>query len=101
MNTEQEVVVGDCLDLMKDIADCTIDAIVTDPPYGLSQDPDVVKVLTCWLAGNVYVHHVSGFMGKVWDSFVPGPEYWREAYRILKPGGNLFAFSGATTPRTM
>ena len=97
MNTEQEVVVGDCLDLMKDIADCTIDAIVTDPPYGLSQDPDVVKVLTCWLAGNVYVHHVSGFMGKVWDSFVPGPEYWREAYRILKPGGNLFAFSGTRT----
>lgn len=51
----------------------SVDAIVTDPPYGLS------------------------FMGKGWDQQVPGPDYWREALRVAKPGAHLLAFGGTRT----
>lgn len=54
-------------------ADESIDAIVTDPPYGL------------------------GFMGKEWDSLPPGPDFAAEAYRVLKPGAHLIAFGGTRT----
>ena len=49
------------------------DAVVTDPPYGLS------------------------FMGKRWDYDVPSVDVWAECMRVLKPGGHLLAFAG---PRT-
>jgi DNA modification methylase len=64
---------GDCLDEMRKMEDNSISAIVTDPPYGLS------------------------FMGKGWDHAVPGAEYWREALRIIKPGGHLLAMGGTRT----
>jgi DNA modification methylase/predicted RNA-binding Zn-ribbon protein involved in translation (DUF1610 family) len=75
----------------------SVDAIVTDPPYGLSKEPDMVEVLTHWLAGDDYHHTGAGFMGKSWDSFVPGPATWREAFRVLKPGGHLLCFAGTRT----
>lgn len=55
------------------LEDNSVDAIVTDPPYGLS------------------------FMGRHWDHGVPGVEFWERAFRVLKPGGHLLAFGG---PRT-
>ena len=33
-------------------------------------------------------------MGKAWDAWVPGPEVWRECYRVLKPGGHALVFAG-------
>lgn len=42
-----------------------------------------------------------GFMGKEWDSEVPGPDFWRECLRILKPGGHLLAFAGTRTQHRM
>jgi DNA modification methylase len=51
----------------------SVDAIVCDPPYGLS------------------------FMGKGWDHGVPGVDFWVEALRVLKPGGHLIAFGGTRT----
>jgi hypothetical protein len=36
-------------------------------------------------------------MGKSWDSFVPGPAVWKEALRVLKPGGHLLCFAGSRT----
>ena len=111
-----KVIVGDCLDKMCDMDDSSIDAIVTDPPYGLS------------------------FMGKEWDSFgtdtrQPGDEhYWvpdnaygrakvrygwnqnksklrdsmeafqlamtpvfEEALRVAKPGAHMLCFGGTRT----
>lgn len=65
-----KVVLGDCLEVMKDLPDDCVDAIVTDPPYGL------------------------GFMGKAWDHGVPGVLYWTEALRVAKPGAYLLAFGG-------
>ena len=68
---------GDCLELMKDIPDKSIDLVLTDPPYGLS------------------------FMGKKWDYDVPSTEIWQEALRVLKPGGYLLAFAGTRTQHRM
>ena len=60
---------GDCRDLLATVADESINAIVTDPPYEL------------------------GFMGKRWDA--SGIAYdatvWAECYRVLKPGGTFVA----------
>jgi len=64
---------GDCLRVMPWLADGSVDSIVTDPPYGLS------------------------FMGANWDHGVPGVEFWREALRVLKPGGYILAFGGSRT----
>lgn len=99
---------GDCLDMLRSLPDASVDAVVTDPPYGLE------------------------FMGKDWDgadgfrrSLNPNdagrdnafgrtsrtsPEYragslfqewceaWsRECLRVLKPGGHLLAFGGTRT----
>lgn len=67
------IIQGDSLEKLKLLEDSSIDAIVTDPPYGLS------------------------FMGKKWDYNVPSKELWTEAYRVLKPGGHLLAFGGTRT----
>ena len=116
---------GDCLDVMRTLPDCSVDSVVTDPPYGI------------------------GFMGKVWDhqaireaverdhatrkslgpdsdsrpgraaprsssafgdaAIIAGPvtgglpfqqwcESWaRECLRVLKPGGHILAFGGTRT----
>lgn len=64
---------GDCVEMLRGMPDCSIDAIVTDPPYGL------------------------GFMGKKWDALPPGPEWAAECLRVLKPGGHLIAFGGQRT----
>ena len=94
-----DVVNADCLDALRNIPDCSVDAIVTDPPYGLSHhsSTDIQKALTSWLAGDEYKHGKAGFMGKSWDSFVPSPSVWRECFRVLKPGGHILAFAGSRT----
>lgn len=83
------------------IANNSIDAIVTDPPYGLSKQPKIEEVLKHWLAGDDYNATGSGFMGKTWDSFVPGPSIWKEAYRCLKPGAWAVVFAGSRTQDLM
>lgn len=88
---------GDCRQVMSSIDSETLDSVVTDPPYGLSKEPDIAEVLTHWLAGDDYTHTQTGFMGKKWDSFVPGPVVWREALRVLKPGGHMLVFAGSRT----
>ena len=64
---------GDCRDVMREMPAESVDAIVTDPPYGLS------------------------FMGREWDHGVPGEAFWREALRVAKPGAYLVAFGGTRT----
>jgi hypothetical protein len=68
---------GDCLDVLRTMPDCSVDAVVTDPPYGLA------------------------FMGKRWDYDVPSVEVWAECLRVLKPGGHLLAFAGTRTQHRM
>lgn len=87
---------GDSLELLRTLADASVDSCVTDPPYGLSEHTrdEVIECLRCWLAGEPYQPKGKGFMGRSWDAWVPGPELWREVYRVLKPGGHVLAFAG-------
>ena len=70
-----KVFAGSCLDRLLELDDCSIDAVVTDPPYEL------------------------GFMGKSWDSsgIAYNVDVWRECLRVLKPGGHILAFGGSRT----
>ena len=96
-----QIMHGDCLQVLRTFPSNAIDSVVTDPPYGLSREPDIREVLEKWLAGEDYTHRGSGFMGKTWDSFVPGPSIWREVYRVLKPGGHALVFAGTRTQDLM
>jgi site-specific DNA-methyltransferase (adenine-specific) len=67
---------GDCIEVMRSLPDDSVDSVVTDPPYLID------------------------FMGKGWDSadgIAGKPEVWKEALRVLKPGGHLLAFGGTRT----
>ena len=92
---------GDCLEVMRTLPDASVDAVVCDPPYGLSNtDPaHVADTLVRWVNGERdYLPPVKGgFMGQEWDSFVPPVAVWDECYRVLKPGGHVLAFAGSRT----
>jgi DNA modification methylase len=95
-----QILKGNSLDLLPTLADNSIDAIVTDPPYGLGNpDPDyIIKAIQLWASGDrAHIPEGKGFMGKSWDSFVPPPAIWDECLRVLKPGGHLLAFAGTRT----
>jgi site-specific DNA-methyltransferase (adenine-specific) len=68
---------GDCLEQMKTLGDNSVDSIVSDPPYGIS------------------------FMAKKWDYDVPSVEVWKEAMRVLKPGGHALIACGTRTQHRM
>lgn len=68
---------GDCLDILTSLPENSVDSIVTDPPYGLA------------------------FMGAKWDYDVPSVAIWKEALRVLRPGGHMLAFSGTRTYHRM
>lgn len=92
---------GDCLEVLRGLPDDSVESCVTDPPYGLSKEPNINEVLTKWLAGEAYDHGHGGFMAKSWDSFVPHPDVWREVYRVLKPGAYALVFAGTRTQDLM
>ena len=73
------VICAPCEVGMSLLDEASVDAIVTDPPYEL------------------------GFMGKSWDStgIANSVSMWREALRVLKPGGHLLAFGGNRTYHRM
>ena len=88
---------GDNLELLRRLPDNSVDAVVTDPPYGLGRHPDAVAMLRDWLDTGYHKVKGTGFMGRRWDAFVPQPVLWREVARVLRPGGHLVAFFGART----
>lgn len=91
---------ADCLAALRDMPDASVDAVVTDPPYGLSNTrPDqVAETITQWASGDrEYLPTGRGFMGHEWDGFVPPVAVWDECLRVLKPGGHLLAFAGSRT----
>lgn len=92
---------GDCKKCLSLLESESIDAFVTDPPYGLSKEPKIEEVLKNWRDEKSYKHGSAGFMGKTWDSFVPNPDVWREVYRTLRPGGYCLAFAGSRTQGLM
>ena len=91
---------GDCLDVLATLPDASVDAVVTDPPYGLANtDPaHVAETITRWVNGERdYLPGGRGFMGKAWDAFVPPAAVWDECLRVLKPGGHVLTFAGSRT----
>lgn len=98
-----KVLQADCQVALASLKANSIDAIVTDPPYGLSNHSmqDVQDCLSAWIKGEEYKPNKRGFMGKSWDAWVPGPEIWRECYRVLKPGGHMLVFAGTRSQDLM
>ena len=93
---------ADNIAALRTLADNSVDAVVTDPPYGLGKEPDAAAMLRDWLTeGHHDVANSGGFMGKEWDAFVPQPKLWTEVYRVLKPGGHVLAFAGTRTQDLM
>lgn len=89
---------GSNLDILPTLPDNSVDSIVTDPPYGLSDNKYVADTIARWIGGERdFIPDGKGFMGKAWDSFVPPPALWDECLRVLKPGGHLLAFFGSRT----
>lgn len=105
MTATPTVFLGNNLDLLPSIPSNSIDAIVTDPPYGLGEltGTKIASALGRWIAGERdYVPaRGKGFMGASWDRFVPPPALWDECLRVLKPGGHLAAFAGTRTQDLM
>ena len=105
LDTNEAVVYhGNCLDELKNLPDNSVDAIVTDPPYGLGNaDPDyILSALKMWIDGDrEHIPAGKGFMGKQWDAFVPPPAVWDECFRVLKPGGHILVFAGTRTQDLM
>lgn len=99
------IIHGDCLEELKKLDDSSVDAVITDPPYGLSntKPAQVADVLKAWVTGDTerVPAKRGGFMGKDWDSFVPPPAVWAECLRVLKPGGHMAVFAGARTQDLM
>lgn len=88
---------GDNIEHLKTMADNSVDSVVTDAPYGLGKSPDPMKLLQDWLDHGYHEVKGSGFMGKKWDAFVPQPLFWKEVFRVLKPGGHVLCFFGTRT----
>jgi site-specific DNA-methyltransferase (adenine-specific) len=88
---------GNNLELLKSLPDNSIDAVVTDPPYGLGKEPNAELLMQDWIAKGYHEVKGSGFMGKEWDAFVPQPIFWKEIYRVLKHGGHVVSFFGTRT----
>lgn len=100
---KQRVLHGDSFDVLKTLPDNSVDAIVTDPPYGLGTIKSVKKLLKAWMRGEDGTEAVGkgGFMGRSWDACVPPPHMWSEVLRVLKPGGHLLIFAGTRTQDLM
>lgn len=77
---------GDCLEIMKDISDKSIDLILTDPPYGIK----AAKGVGGFGTSKTDKHYEGN-----WDDDRPSKEYFDEMIRISKNviifGGNYFA----------
>lgn len=82
---------------LKSMEDNSVDAIITDSPYGLGKEPDVLKMLAAWIEHGYLEVKGAGFMNKKWDAFVPQPLFWKECFRVLKPGGYCLSFFGTRT----
>ena len=77
LNKRIKLLKGDNMEVFKKLPDNSIDSCVTDGPYGLS------------------------FMNKKWDYDVPSVEFWKEVWRVLKPGGHILSFGGTRTYHRM
>ncbi|MFM7010623.1 MAG: DNA methyltransferase [Betaproteobacteria bacterium] len=96
---------GDSRDVLAAMPDASVDSVVCDPPYALTQasrggSPRGNDPATPF--GRTKLGD-KGFMGKQWDTGETAFDvaFWGEVLRVLKPGGHLLAFSGTRTYHRM
>ena len=70
---DYSIINDDNVAYLTQLPDNSIDAVITDPPYGIE------------------------FLGKDWDTNTGAVQCWQQCLRVLKPGGYLLAFSAART----
>lgn len=84
-----QIILGDCLEVMKTFPDKSVDLVLTDPPYGLD------KRLSSGAGKLKNRKFRLGYLGKSWDVLV-SDDYWKEVFRISKNqiifGGNYYSF---------
>jgi site-specific DNA-methyltransferase (adenine-specific) len=98
---------GDCLEVLRALPDASVDAVVTDPPYGLEfmgKEWDAP-----WRDSRAYIgrggdYPNGGTAPRLPQSYIAGASFqaWAELWaveclRVLKPGGHLLAFGGTRT----
>ncbi len=104
---------GDCLEQMRSMAECSIDAIVTDPPYGWRFMGEAWDRFDIEQGARAHIPIDHRKQSARWQSMHAGrydqsitgttafmrwcEEWGREALRVAKPGAHLLAFGG---PRT-
>jgi len=107
---KKRLILGDCLEVLKKLPNNCIDAIITDPPYGLvsiskrfGNDKARNTPAMETKEGGVFARKAKGFMGKEWDGsgIENSVDMWSECLRVLKPGGHLLAFGGTRTYHRM
>ena len=91
-----KIIQGDCLEVMKEMEDNSVDLVLTDPPYGIgaSNDSRMSGFYTVNLGGKKTKVQAKNYKKSDWDSFKPTKEYFDEIIRISKNqiifGGNYF-----------
>jgi len=91
---ENRVLLGDCLEILRQLPSDTYNSCVTDPPYGLGNKEPTPAQLLAFFSG-ARLDTGGDFMGKKWE--IPTVEVWREVYRVLKPGAHVISFGGTRT----
>ncbi len=93
---------GDVAAVCAEIPACSVDAVLCDPPYHLTENsrkgsPRNVRRETPF--GRHTLGTDRGFMGQTWDGgdVAFRPETWEAVQRVMKPGAYLMAFGGSRT----
>ena len=85
-----KVIHGDCLDVLKDMEDNSIDLVLTDPPYGIGEANGKNKARDGYGLTKATDYGVDD-----WDDSRPSKKYFDELLRVSKKqiifGGNYFA----------
>jgi site-specific DNA-methyltransferase (adenine-specific) len=93
-----DVLLGACEDVLLQVPNDFVDAIVTDPPYAMGTKVPSWEDIQKYLAGGS-LDTGGDFMGKDWE--LPTLAALRQMYRVLKPGRFCLAFSSTRTMDVM
>jgi site-specific DNA-methyltransferase (adenine-specific) len=88
-----QIILADCMDIMKDIPDKYFELAIVDPPYGINMDSGLDGVYSNSKKGKTFSVK-KRFEKKSWDNSKPNKKYFDELFRVSKNqiiwGGNYF-----------